>query len=235
MSRPAQPRPAATVVLLRPARTQGFEVFLTRRPEGMPFLGGMYCFPGGTVHREDGAPRLIERCRGLDAARSRRIFGAQVSPRSTFGFWVAAVRELFEETGVLLAVDASGTHVAREWLAPAHRLLMERSTSFAALLEKQDLYCELSRLVHFSHWQTPSDNRVRFDTRFFLALLPEEQLPLATSPEVIHSVWLTPDEALRRVERRELPMIFPTFASLRTLADFSDLEGLIAEYRGRHP
>lgn len=233
MTEPARPRQASTVILLRRAGA-GFEVFLTRRPEGMRFLGGMYCFPGGTVHRDDNAARLIERCRGLDGRQTRRIFGAQVSPRSTGGFWVAAVRELFEETGILLATDHAGNAVSQEILASVHRRLMEKSASFHDLLQRENLYCDLSSLVYFSHWQTPSDNPVRFDTRFFLAVLPEKQIPLAISEEVIHSVWLTPDDALQRCARGELPIIFPTFASLRTLADFNDLESLLAEFRNRY-
>ena len=233
MTEPARPRQASTVVLLRPGDA-GFEVFLTRRPEGMRFLGGMYCFPGGTVHQNDNSTRLINRCRGLDARQTRRIFGAQVSPRSTWGFWTAAVRELFEETGILLATDHAGSAATQEILASMHCQLMEKQSTFNGLLEQKNLYCDLSSLVYFSHWQTPSDNPVRFDTRFFLAVLPEGQSPLATSEEVIHSVWLTPDEALQRCSHGELPIIFPTFASLRTLADFSDLESLLAEFRNRY-
>ena len=233
MTEPARPRQASTVVLLR--RTDaGFEVFLTRRPEGMRFLGGMYCFPGGAVHRDDNSTGLINLCRGLDARQARRIFGAQVSPRSTWGFWTAAVRELFEETGILLATDHAGRPITQENLASMHHSLTGQSATFKELLQREDLYCDLSCLVYFSHWQTPSDNPVRFDTRFFLAVLPEGQSPLATSEEVIHSVWLTPDEALQRCAHGELPIIFPTFASLRTLADFSDLESLLAEFRNRY-
>lgn len=234
MSETARPRPASTVILLRRSNQSGFEVLLTRRPEAMPFLGGMYCFPGGTVRREDSSAQAVERCRGLDARQALRIFGAQVSPRQIWGFWVAAIRELFEETGILLAVESSGKGASGEILARQHPLLIEGSRSFCALLQQENLYCDLSRLVYFSHWQTPADNPVRFDTRFFLAVSPEEQTPLATSEEVIHSVWLTPDEAIGRSSRGELPIIFPTFASLRTLADFNDLESVVEEFGGRY-
>lgn len=234
MSEPARPRQASTVILLRTAGGSGFEVFLTRRPQGMPFLGGMYCFPGGTVRKDDHSTPLLRRCRGVDPGQARRIFGAQVDLRSTWGFWVAAIRELFEETGILLAVNAAGRSIAGGLLASSLRLLTTKSSDFGDLLEQHDIYCDLARLVYFSRWQTPSENPVRFDTRFFLAALPEDQIPLATSEEVIHSVWLTPDEALERCSRGELPMIFPTFASLRTLADFSDLKSVIAEFKSRY-
>lgn len=233
MNGQARPRQAATVILLRRIEPKGFEVFLTRRPEGMPFLGGMYCFPGGAVIREDCAPRMIERCRGFDAARARAPFGAQVSPRQAWGFWIAAVRELFEETGVLLAVTASGARPSPENIARNHRALAAGSCSFRALLEQEDLYCDLSSLGYFSHWQTPADNPVRFDTRFFVALLPREQSPIVTSEEVMHSVWLTPELAMLRCGRGKLPMIFPTFTSLRTLADFESVESVVNELSGR--
>jgi 8-oxo-dGTP pyrophosphatase MutT (NUDIX family) len=234
MSQPAAPRQAATVILLRRAERQGFEVFLTRRPESMPFLGGMYCFPGGAVNREDGSAPMLDRCRGLDAARARRIFGAQVSPRQTWRFWTAAARELFEETGILLAVSDSGALAAAKKIAEKHRALTAKSCSFSALLKQDDLYCDLASLIYFSHWQTPAENPVRFDTRFFIAVLPEDQTPLAISEEVIHSVWLTPEAAMQRCAHGELPMIFPTFASLRTLADFNNVESVVAEFRERY-
>jgi len=237
VSEKGKPRQAATVVLLRRAEPSGFEVLLTRRPDGMPFLGGMYCFPGGAVTKDDCAARTIERCRGLAAEQARKIAGAQFSPRRAQGFWVAAVRELFEEVGVLLAVKPSGVAVEgleAGGLREKHRALLDDSLSFLALLESEDLYCDLSSLVYLSHWQTPAQNSLRFDTRFFVAALPQEQTPLEMSGEVAHSVWLTPDLAMQRSSRGELPMIFPTFASLRTLADFESLASVMKELGGRY-
>jgi 8-oxo-dGTP pyrophosphatase MutT (NUDIX family) len=235
----AKPRQAATVILMRDAYPKGFEVFLTRRPDGMPFLGGMYCFPGGAVTKDDCAVRTIERCRGLAPEQARKIVGAQFSPRQALGFWVAAIRELFEEIGILLAVNSSGARVAASGrdprrLSEKHRAFLERTLSFAGLLESADLYCDLASLAYMSHWQTPAQNPLRFDTRFFIAALPQDQTPLETSEEVTHSIWLTPELAMQRYGRGELPMIFPTFTSLRTLADFETLEDVMKEF-GRHP
>jgi 8-oxo-dGTP pyrophosphatase MutT (NUDIX family) len=237
VSEKVKPRQAATVVLLRAAQPKGFEVFLTRRPDGMPFLGGMYCFPGGAVAQEDFAPRMIERCRGRTADQARKIAGAQFSPRQALGFWIAAVRELFEEVGVLLAVDASGKRVDgknTKRLAEKHGALLDKSLSFVGLLESEKLYCDLTGLAYLSHWQTPAQTTLRFDTRFFVAALPQDQTPLETSEEVTHSVWLAPDLAMQRYARGELPMIFPTFTSLRTLADFESLDAVMKEF-ARYP
>ena len=236
VSEKGNPRQAATVILLREAEPKGFEVFLTRRPDGMPFLGGMYCFPGGGVTKEDCAVRVIERCRGLAAEQARKIAGAQFSPRQALGFWVAAIRELFEEVGVLLAVNSSGGRIAgsENRMGDKHRLLLDKSLSFVHLLESEGLYCDLSSLVYLSHWQTPAGNSVRFDTRFFVATLPHEQTPLSSSYEVTHSLWLTPERAMQGYMRGELPMIFPTFVSLRTLADFDSVASVLKEFGGRH-
>jgi 8-oxo-dGTP pyrophosphatase MutT (NUDIX family) len=235
MTEPRKPKQAATVILLRPAEPNGFEVFLTRRPVSMPFLGGMYCYPGGTVSKEDCRPAMLARTVGRTPKQARQIIGAAFTPQHAIGLWIAAVREVFEEVGVLLAADAQGEKL---WMTPEraarlaryHGELSLKTIGFAALLEREQLYCDLAGLSHFSAWQTPAQFAMRFDTRFFLALLPEGQIPLATSYEVAHSVWLTPDRALQLFNRNELPMIFPTFASLRTLADFDTLESVLREF-----
>jgi len=229
MNAPAKVRAAATVILLRPAEAKGFEVFLTRRPDTMPFLGGMYCYPGGAVIKEDSSPRALRRAVGLSPAEARKIIGAHFSPQAALGFWLAAVRELFEEVGVLLAVENISPDAAPK-LPALHRALVERALSFAALLEGENIRCDLARLGYFSHWQTPSQLPHRFDTRFFIAALPHEQTPLPSSYEVTHSLWLAPERAMLLHERGELPMTFPTFASLRTLADFDTLESALREH-----
>lgn len=229
-------RQAATVVLLRRAASNGFEVFLTRRPDNMPFLGGMYCYPGGRVNKEDCMPAMIERCIGVTPNQARKIIGAQFSPPEALGLWVAAVRELFEEVGVLLAVDEKGRNLSgvapqAERLSVKHERLIAKSLDFLALLKSEGLRCNLRTLAPFSYWQTPAQFSTRFDTRFFIAALPEGQVPMATSYEVAHSLWLTPERAMKLFADKQLPMIFPTFAALRTLADFPTLESVFQEFR----
>ena len=235
MTQANNPRLAATVILMRQAEQQDFEVFLTRRPDSMPFLGGMYCFPGGTVHRDDGADGMLRQCCGLTPDQARALAGAHFTPRQAQGIWVAAVRELFEETGVLLACTRAGLVPALpsevgERLSQKHVALTNQEISFQALLESEKLLCDFSTLGYFSCWQTPSAFAVRFDTRFFVARLPEGQTPLATTAEVAHSIWLTPDRALQLFAQGELPMIFPTFASLRTLANYGSLESIASDF-----
>jgi 8-oxo-dGTP pyrophosphatase MutT (NUDIX family) len=231
-----KPRLAARVILLRPAQPGGFEVFLTRRPEGMEFLGGMYGFPGGTLRREDCSEGMLRRSSGLTAEDARIIVGAHFSPNEALGVWITGIRELFEEAGVLLAVNEKGensiSNENRQTRLESNRAsLLDGSMTFQTLLENEALQCDASRLTYFSRWQTAARFSMRFDTRLFLAVLPVGQTPLPSSPEVIHSLWLAPDRALQRVAKDELPMIFPTFVSLRTLADFETLESVLKEFR----
>ena len=107
-----RPRYASTVALVRPARDDGFEVLLTRRPEEMRFLGGFYVFPGGTVHQGDYSPEVLRRCIHLTAAEAQGILRGSHEPAAALGHRVAVVRELFEKVGVLLCVDASGNAVS---------------------------------------------------------------------------------------------------------------------------
>jgi 8-oxo-dGTP pyrophosphatase MutT (NUDIX family) len=232
-----KPRLAATVILLRPAGERGFEVFLTRRPQGMAFLGGMYCFPGGTLRKEDHSEAMAKRCAGLTADQAQKVIGAEVPPKVALGVWIAALRELFEEAGILLALDRSRQRMSapsdlKNRLAEKHSRLLSSALGFADVLESEGLFCDLSALAHFSHWQTPEQVALRFNTHFFLAVVPEDQSPLPASSEVTHSLWVSPDRGLQMVANNELPIIFPTFASLRTLADFDSLESLWKEYRG---
>ena len=178
---------------------------------------------------------MLRRCHGLTPNDARQIVGAHFAPNEALGFWIAAIRELFEEVGILLAVKEKGerweaTPIDKTELAKKHAALLEKSLSFQSLLESDGLLCHASKLAYFSYWRTPSQFSLRFDTRFFLAALPADQSPLPASPEVAHSLWLTPDRALQLFAKDELPMIFPTFASLRTLADFDSQESVFKEF-----
>lgn len=234
MTETRHPKNAATVILLRPESSGGFEVLMTRRPPGMQFLGGLYVFPGGSVRKEDYSEGLLRRCRGVSREEARKIVGSELTPELSLGHWVAGIRELFEEVGILLCTAEDGgspTKRVRERLAQRRMALIEGSMSFQGLLESERLFCDLARLVYFSHWLTPAEFPTRFDTRFYLALLPSDQSPLSSSQEVVRTLWVSPERALDLCQEGVLPMIFPTFTSLRTLADFDSLESLCVEYR----
>jgi 8-oxo-dGTP pyrophosphatase MutT (NUDIX family) len=229
-------RNAATVVLIRPDESGGFHVLLTRRPEEMRFLGGFYVFPGGTVHESDYAPQALARCRGISGDQARAILGGGHSPAVALGHWVAVVRELFEEVGVLLCETQSGKtmnvkdEITKQRLEQRRRAIVRRQMDIGSLLESENLYCDLSRAVYFDHWVTPDIYPMRFDTRFYLAAMPPHQHALTRSEEVTDAVWLSPREALTRNRRRDFPLIPPTTTVLQDLLRFSSWERLRAEF-----
>lgn len=232
-----QPRYASTVVLVRPADDGDFEVLLTRRPQEMRFLGGYYVFPGGTVHRDDYSPAVLRRCRGLTGAEAQKILGGRHAPDEALGHWVAVIRELFEEVGILLCVDEAGTPVeftepgASERFDLCRREIVRNTLQFGAFLELGDLYCDLSRGVYFDHWVTPEIYSMRFDTRFYIAELPVQQTALERSEEVTHSLWIGPGEALARMHRRDFPILPPTTTVLSELARLSTWEHLRTKFK----
>jgi 8-oxo-dGTP pyrophosphatase MutT (NUDIX family) len=231
-----QPRKASTVVLLRPTDYGDFEIFLTRRPPQMKFLGGYYVFPGGTVHRDDYSSEVLERCRGLSANDARRILGTDDNANQALGHWVAVIRELFEEAGVLLCRTESGDDLdlrdsgAKDRIERKRQAIVKHELDFGLFLKSENLICDLSRTVYFDHWVTPEIYSMRFDTRFYLAALPPYQSALLSSEEVIDALWIAPGEALARAYKR-LPMLPPTTTVLKELAAFATWEQLRSKYR----
>ncbi|HXK27200.1 MAG TPA: hypothetical protein VJ646_02980 [Candidatus Binatia bacterium] len=230
------PRYASTVVLLRPDEAGGFEVLLTRRPEEMRFLGGYYVFPGGTVHHSDYSPSMLTRCRGLNGAEARRLLGGAHDPDVALGHWVAVVRELFEEVGILLCVAESGDAVdlrddaVQKRIELKRRAVVQRKSGFAAFLASENFLCDLSRAVYLDHWVTPEIFSMRFDTRFYIAALPAHQTSLASSEEVTHSVWIEPAAALAQIHRRDFPILPPTTIVLERLARIDSWQQLRDRY-----
>jgi len=231
------PRFASTVVLLRPDENGSFDILLTRRPPEMRFLGGFYVFPGGAVHEEDYSPRILEHCRGLSADEARKILGDRHDPQVAIGHWIAALRELFEEVGVLLCESRSGTPIdlraetAKENIEIKRRAIVRKELELGEFLESEELYCDLSRMIYFFHRVTPAIYSMRFDTRFYLAVLPAHQTPLSRSEEVTHGLWIKPATALSQVNRYDFPILPPTTTVLEDLADIDSWAVLCARYR----
>jgi 8-oxo-dGTP pyrophosphatase MutT (NUDIX family) len=203
----------------------------------MRFLGGYYVFPGGTVHQSDYSQSMLTRCRGLDGKEARRLLGGAHDPDLALGHWVAVVRELFEEVGILLCVAESGDAVdlrddaVQKRIERKRRAIVQRKSGFAAFLESENLFCDLSGAVYFDHWVTPEVFSMRFDTRFYVAALPAHQTSLASSEEVTHSIWIEPAAALAQIHRDDFPILPPTTTVLGQLARFSTWDRLRAKYR----
>lgn len=232
-----RPRFASTVVLVRPDDDSGFEILLTRRPPEMRFLGGFYVFPGGTVHAPDYSNSILRRCRGIAGEQARRLLAGRHQENEALGHWVAVVRELFEEVGVLLAAREDGRSIdfadpeMKERIEGARQAVVREQLDFGDFLAAENFFCDLGKIMYFDHWVTPEMYSMRFDTRFFIAESPAGQVPLSRSQEVTDSLWISAEEALARMNRRDFPILPPTTTVLQRLARLSTWERLRSEFK----
>lgn len=220
---PAIPSPAATVVLLRRGPV-GPEVLLTRRPSTMAFAAGMMVFPGGRVDPDDADLRLLARS-SLSPAEAAQRLASSVEPQLAVALHLAAIRELFEEAGVLLAdpprpADAEARALDLE--AARLDLLAGRST-FADIAERLDLGLRPDLLVPIARWVTPAAYPRRFDAHFFAAELTAGAAATFVGDEVADHRWTTPHAALDAMARHEIEMWIPTSSTLQRLVDVATL------------
>ena len=194
-------------MLLRESSDVGVEVFMMRRTTKAAFAGGMYVFPGGAVDAEDSS------------------------------YEIAAIRECFEEAGVLLARTATGTTVRFDDLVSHDRFTTYRHAvhagerSMTSVLSAEDLVAQSDELLWVAHWVTPFGEVRRFDTRFFVVAMPDDQTPLHDDKETVGSLWVTPLDALNRAQAGELLMLPPTIANLEFLATYSSVDEIIEAAR----
>lgn len=225
-------RPASTLVLLRDA-AGGVDVLMLRRAQAAAFLGGAYVFPGGAVDASDGDAKVLERIRGLSAADADRRLGM---PGGALRHWVAALRECFEEAGILVARDASGALIQPARMAGLRTLragLHRGEVSFAEVLERERLFLHADDLVYADHWITPAGRPRRFDTRFFIARSPAGHDGSADRFETIEAAWMRAASALALAERGEIELAFATRTLLHGLQRHGTVAAALAEARGR--
>jgi 8-oxo-dGTP pyrophosphatase MutT (NUDIX family) len=212
-------RDAATVLLVRDG-VDGLEVFMLRRNLASVFVGGAHVFPGGAVDPPDRQPEVEEWCTGRSDAEASAVLGVA---SGGLAFWVAAIRESFEESGYLLAHGSDGEIVSLHDPVVAERFLAHRhavdsgARSLLSVCEEEDLHLAVGGMSYFGHWITPEGAPRRYDTRFFLAAAPPDQTPVHDDREAIASFWIRPEEALDRHLAGDLAMLPPTVASLRAL------------------
>jgi 8-oxo-dGTP pyrophosphatase MutT (NUDIX family) len=234
------PRDAATVILLRDRVEGPYEVFLMRRGRNQAFMGGAYVFPGGRLDDADADPELAACLGGFCAADAKRLLQEADLPKATaLGLFVAAIRETFEEAGVLLARDVRGGLV--DLSAPetadrfaAYRLeLHENRMTLMDLARCEGLLYAPDLLTPYAHWITPEIETRRFDTRFFLARLPEGQVPVHDRMELTESRWLTPAFALTEHAAGRIVLMPPTLKTMEELLTFSNPGQLFAAARSQ--
>ena len=223
---PAEPKQAATVLLLRDGQ-RGLEVYLLRRTKGMPFAGGMTAYPGGGVDPRDGDTEIA--WAGPAPDRWAAAFGCD--ERTARELVCAAVRETFEEAGVLLAGADDGSVVpdvsGDEW-EEQRQALLSRELSLAELLAGRGLVLRSDLLRPFAHWITPPVEPRRYDTKFFAAALPVGQEARHVSGEADEADWLPPAAALAELAAGERPMLPPTSHTLGQLEAFPDVAAALA-------
>ncbi|MGH9293386.1 MAG: NUDIX hydrolase [Acidimicrobiales bacterium] len=240
-------RDAATVMLVRdrdecrPARrdlnagagaggSPGMEVLMLRRNLESTWVGGAHLFPGGALDAEDRSAEMASFCRGRSDAEASAVMGVVEGGGA---FFVAAVRECFEEAGILLAATGAGP-VSFSDPADARRFEEHRrrlnagEVSLASICRDEGLVLELDRLGYFSHWITPEGSPRRYDTRFFVAVVPEHQEALCDDHEVVDSIWIEPGDALERHAAGEIDLLLPTTKNLEAISRFTAADDLLA-------
>ena len=225
-------RNAATVVVMRDAAS-GPEVFMLRRAESAVFLGGAYVFPGGALDAGDSDPRWIDRVAGITAQGADRRLDV---PQGALAYWIAAIRECFEEGGILFMQDALGGALSSEQLAlleQQREALCRGEIGFIDLLARAQCRLNAGALVYFDHWITPPLRPRRFDTRFFIARAPADQEGSHDNSETVHSLWVRPGDALARNERKEIELAAATHVTLRWLDQFDSVERALEVARSR--
>jgi glyoxylase-like metal-dependent hydrolase (beta-lactamase superfamily II)/8-oxo-dGTP pyrophosphatase MutT (NUDIX family) len=213
-------RPAATLLLLRDG-SLGPEAFLLQRTQDAAFLAGAHVFPGGALDKADRDVRVMRRVAGISDSQASVRLGLE---SGGLAYWVAAIRECFEEAGILLAeseeggvLDARRIAALAQYRGPLHA----GKLAFHEFLEKERLLLAGGALAYFGHWITAPGRARRFDTRFFLALAPGNQAGVHDGTELVDSVWLRPVEALEREARGAMQLVFATKNTLADLQRFA--------------
>jgi 8-oxo-dGTP pyrophosphatase MutT (NUDIX family) len=225
-------KPAATVLLVRDADAGGVEVFMLRRTFNAAFASGMFVFPGGKVDDVDGVDEIAELCDGLTDSHASALLGIA---SGGLAYWVACIRECFEEAGVLLARHESTGDVVRfDDDATAKRFEEERenihdgSVALLDLCKREGLRLTTDDIHYVSHWITPMGEKRRFDTRFFIARAPQAQEPLHDDGETIESFWISPQEAIERAHEKDLMLMPPTKANIEFLLPYKTADEVLA-------
>lgn len=234
---PANPVPArqsSTVILARDG-IKGVEVFMLERHLDSGVFGGAYVFPGGTVDERDCDPALADVIDGVPS-NAAELFDAPLE--RAIGFLVCAIRETFEEAGVLFARDAEGRFVSpatEQRFVAARRALAADELTPLELARREGIRYAADALGYHARWITPENAYRRYDVRFFVATMPEHQAPAHDDVETTASVWVRPADALARARAGELAIIFPTRKIIETIIGFGSAEELLRARRTEPP
>jgi 8-oxo-dGTP pyrophosphatase MutT (NUDIX family) len=228
----AIPRKAATVILLRNKKPEGFEVFLLKRHEKSSFMGGNFVYPGGRVDRDDGSIEICSFCKGIIFDEAQKILGGVITPEESFAHWVAGVRELFEEAGILFAYDQNRNlfqiknRDEGKKFSNYRSLIQKGKMTICQIAKEENILLALDQLYYYAHWITPEARPERFDTRFFLARFPSGQEASYDQKETTAEIWITPRKALEENLKGKVVLSPPTLKTLEDLARFKTIDDL---------
>lgn len=237
-------RDAATVILLRKGGEgpDGFETFLLKRSGKSSFMAHARVYPGGTLDDEDRDPAVREQVSGRTAAEASEILNEPED--RALGLYLAAIRETFEESGVLLAkrrgedelIELPGGEAGTKWVL-ARKALHNYELAMSTLAEREDLIFPLERLGYFAHWITPYFESKRFDTHFFVARMPGAQAASHDAIETTEAEWIRPAAALEKnlLDPTDFYLAPPTLRTLEQLAAFDSIDAIFAFCEGRRP
>jgi 8-oxo-dGTP pyrophosphatase MutT (NUDIX family) len=234
------PKDSATVILVRRGQGKTPEVFLARRHDSQSFMAGVYVFPGGQLEASDADIAETKLLSVSDGFQPHTLLqDSKLTRDMALGFYICAIRETFEETGVLFARNASdnsidfGNAIIQARFAAYRQPLNEGKITLAEIIRQEDLVVMPELLTPYSHWITPEIVPQRFSTRFFLAEFPHGQKVVTDKDELTSSLWVTPGEALQMYTAGKISMMPPTLKTLEEMAEFCAMDELFAAARNR--
>ena len=224
--------PAATVLVLKDS-PHGMEVLMVKRSSRPPF-GDLFVFPGGKIDDSDSNKKIEDFCEDITDEEASIKLGLD---SGGLAYWVACIRECFEEVGILLAKKRNGDDLdldgADKSKYKTYRdMLLNNEIDLYKICSLEDLILMPQQIAPFSHWITPEIETRRFDTRFFIAYLPNNQTGEHDGSELIESVWISPKKALEKSQSGEMPMIMPTIKNLEQCIQFTSGSDLLENQRG---
>jgi len=237
------PRDAATVVLLRKKscpESGGFEVLMALRNRTSSFVPSSYVFPGGRVDGDDARDDMESFCSDEDLKRAQSMLERPGLSGHGLAVWIAAVRETFEEVGLLFAygkdgslLQFSGMDALAERYREYRRQIAACQIKFSEMLSREGLTFAFDRLHYFSHWITPELSPKRYDTRFFIAEAPPCQKALHDGQELTRHLWISPEAALEQYWQNRFHMVVPTIVTLEELSRFNKIGDVIESTKNK--
>ncbi|PKN18073.1 MAG: hypothetical protein CVU71_11165 [Deltaproteobacteria bacterium HGW-Deltaproteobacteria-6] len=236
----AVPKESATVILVRSNPESNWEVFLACRHRNQSFMAAAYVFPGGQVDAADADLQLNNFIAAPDQFNPQALLqDPGLSPEMAQSIFICAIRETFEEAGILIAQDSGGhslkfdSNQSIDRFADYRRELNAGQMTLKEIAEKENLLLSPEALVPYAHWITPEISPKRFSTRFFLAQLPEGQLTTTDCDELTDCLWGTPENILKMHDNKEVMLMPPTLKTLEELAAYTTIDALFSGIKDR--